>query len=518
MGLFKPVLFYKPIIAVGGDPDANAFISAAGITDPTQQSAIQTLTTSLKSAGLWTKMRAIYPFVGGTASSHKYNLKDPRDLDAAFRLDIPAGYTNDSTGMTANDTDLADTHFVANSEYANSNSNSIGFYSPNTPSSDQNISMGANLTGGGWVVDNEPYQLPSNTFVGRAFREILTGVTTSNVGLTTVTRLTQTDLKIYYDTTSVASNTTSETAGYMPTVSCTIGGLNGGSQRSDQTYQFAFIGDGLSSTEVSDLYDAVLTYQQTVRYDSDAQAFFDAAGITDGTEQIAVNNLVLDFKNDGLWSKMGAIYPFVGGTATTHKYNLKDPRDLDAAFRLDFNGGWTHSSTGATPNGSTGYADTHFKELTQNDTSFGVYSRTQIAAGSGVIIGYRFNASAHGSHIFPRFSGDLYKSRCQDDEAAGNDVSGQTNTQGFYFLSRTSSTTYNAVFDTTQNSITKTSVSGGINSYSHYLAARNNQGTAGNFNSCEQAFAFCGDGLTSGEQTSLYNAVQAFQTTLGREV
>ena len=252
--------------------------------------------------------------------------------------------------------------------------------------------------------------------------------------------------------------------------------------------------------------------------DADAQAFLTATGITDPTITAAINQLVVDFKNDGLWSKMGAIYPFVGGTATTHKYNLKDPQDTDGAYRLDFNGGWTHSSTGATPNGSTGYADTHFKELTQNDTSFGVYSRTQISANSSVIIGYRFNASAHGSQIFPRFTGDLYKSRCQDDAPAGNDVSSQTNTQGFYFLSRTTSTGYSAVFDTTQNSITRTSVSGGINSYSFFLGARNNEGSAGNFNACEQAFAFCGDGLSSSEQTSLYNNVQTFQTTLGRQV
>jgi hypothetical protein len=35
-------------------------------------------------------MQAIYPFIGGTAYSHKFNLKDPRDTDAAcqFQSDI----------------------------------------------------------------------------------------------------------------------------------------------------------------------------------------------------------------------------------------------------------------------------------------------------------------------------------------------------------------------------------------------------------------------------------------------
>ena len=70
----------------GVDPDAQAFITAASITDPTQQSAINQLVVDLKGYSIWTKMSAIYPMVGGTASSHKFNLKDPRDLDAAFRL------------------------------------------------------------------------------------------------------------------------------------------------------------------------------------------------------------------------------------------------------------------------------------------------------------------------------------------------------------------------------------------------------------------------------------------------
>ena len=91
---------------------------------------------------------------------------------------------------------------------------------------------------------------------------------------------------------------------------------------------------------------------------SDAQKFILAAGITDATQKSAINTLVDDLKTYGIWSKTKAIYPMVGGTATTHKYNLKDPRDLDAAFRLSFSGGWTHSSNGALPNGITAYSDT----------------------------------------------------------------------------------------------------------------------------------------------------------------
>jgi hypothetical protein len=49
------------------DADAQAFITAAAITDPTQQAAINTLVVDLKGYNVWSKMKAIYPFLGSTA-------------------------------------------------------------------------------------------------------------------------------------------------------------------------------------------------------------------------------------------------------------------------------------------------------------------------------------------------------------------------------------------------------------------------------------------------------------------
>jgi hypothetical protein len=116
--------------------------------------------------------------------------------------------------------------------------------------------------------------------------------------------------------------------------------------------------------------------------DPDAQAFITAAGITNPTQQAAINTLVVDLKGYNVWTKMKALYPFVGGTASQHKFNLKDPRDLDAAFRLVFNGGVTHNSNGVTFNGTNGYADTKLSPnstLLQNNNSISVYSRANVA-------------------------------------------------------------------------------------------------------------------------------------------
>lgn len=117
--------------------------------------------------------------------------------------------------------------------------------------------------------------------------------------------------------------------------------------------------------------------QASSSYDTDASAFMIATGIPDdgtvyyiGTPQeitgnelwIEIDNLVKGYKAAGTWDDFYAIYPFIGGTAFTHKFNLKDPRDSDEAFRLNFVGDWIHSSMGAKGSGTLGtsYADTFF--------------------------------------------------------------------------------------------------------------------------------------------------------------
>ncbi len=88
---------YSPYTAIKSiripDPDSLAFISAIenDNTSPTilttlEKSAIDDLVIDLKANGLWTKYKAFYPFITDTWDACKYNLKDPRDLDAAFRL------------------------------------------------------------------------------------------------------------------------------------------------------------------------------------------------------------------------------------------------------------------------------------------------------------------------------------------------------------------------------------------------------------------------------------------------
>ena len=95
--------------------------------------------------------------------------------------------------------------------------------------------------------------------------------------------------------------------------------------------------------------------------DPDSMSFINASGINDPLEILAISNLVNSLKNSGLWNKLQIIYPFVGGTSTTCKFNLKNPIDTNGAFRLSFNGGYTFDKKlGIVPNGTNTWAETYY--------------------------------------------------------------------------------------------------------------------------------------------------------------
>jgi hypothetical protein len=102
-------------------------------------------------------------------------------------------------------------------------------------------------------------------------------------------------------------------------------------------------------------------------------------------------NLTLGLNN--LSSIFPAIYPFIGDTAIMQKWNLSDAQNTDAAYRLIFNGGITHTSTGANPNGLNGFANTFFNVRTYRGSistlydqfSIGYYSRENNIANEGLM-------------------------------------------------------------------------------------------------------------------------------------
>ena len=249
-------------------------------------------------------------------------------------------------------------------------------------------------------------------------------------------------------------------------------------------------------------------------FDPDAAAYFSAVfaagGSLTATEQSAYNTFVLSAKANGYYTKFKAIYPMIGSSATSCKFNAVDPRDLNVAYRLTFSGGITYASTGI-KGGVNGYGDTHYKRIVADRNDFGIsfYSRNA-PSGGGFPGDIGVNSPAKYSFII--LSGSpIYAIN------AGNNNNTGSMAAGLYSASRVLSTEQK-MYANGINTDTQVTASTLTDSENIYLLALNTAGLPGNYSSKECAFATINSGLNATEHLNFYNDLQTFQTTLGRQV
>jgi len=394
----------------GINPDAAAFIAAAGITGTTQVDAINTLVTGLQTDGLWSKMKAIYPFA-----------TDNRNL---------LGYTEDF-------------------------SNAIW------------------SKGGGTTVTANSSIAPDGTTTADTI--VIPNNGTIAQPLVTATSQTFT-LSIYL---RASANTTIKLGFVSPSIVTTCNVTT--------TWQRFTITHTFTGTTFPQLYND--SGSSVTLFAWGAQADL---GATASTYQAIAT------------SQQAYI-------ASQFKFNLKDPRDSDAAFRLVFNGGWTYASTGATPNGVNGFADTklQMQQLSNASNNISLYMRTAntgVRAYAGVYDLTRYTilgSSVTGNYYNSYNAGFATQSAFTNSGLlSGNYLSGVEKIQknGVTQLAATISNT----------------ASTSIQPY--YLSAFNLNGTASQYASSQLAYASLSDGLTDTEAQNLYTRVQAFQTALSRQV
>jgi hypothetical protein len=255
-------------------------------------------------------------------------------------------------------------------------------------------------------------------------------------------------------------------------------------------------------------------------FDSDAQAFFDrvtaAGGSLSATEKSAVNTLVVQMKANSIWTPMKAIYPMVGASAAACAQNLKS-----SSFTGTFTSGWTFASTGVTGNGISAYMDTNFSpfvNLTNTNSHFMIYLRNVSLPLVSVC-----DFGAFSDDFSNRFATNYFSNPALDttnfDVRKRTTVSNSLIGSGFALYSRSASNLAKVYFN---NSIVATDTSSTISynlpDITVYLSALHRGAIAQNFTNRQNAFASIGDSLTDTQASNFYTAVQAFQTTLSRQV
>ena len=254
-------------------------------------------------------------------------------------------------------------------------------------------------------------------------------------------------------------------------------------------------------------------------FDADAQAFFNrvttAGGTLTTTEKNAVNTLVVQMKADGIWTKMNAIYPMVGASAAACAQNLKS-----SSFTGSFTSGWTFASNGVTGNGTSAYFNSGFNpnlQSTQNSTHVSVYLRTNSGGSSQGL----FTCASDFSQINNNFGIAKYNGgmdmRGYIGSALSIGASYASNNLGLWTVTTNGSTTQTLYEDGISR--TNAGYTQSLPNYNIYLGAGNyGSGGVQLYSSLNFAFASIGNGLSNTDVSNFYTAVQAFQTSLSRQV
>ena len=264
-------------------------------------------------------------------------------------------------------------------------------------------------------------------------------------------------------------------------------------------------------------------------FDPDAQAFFNRVNTATGvsnyltlTEKNAVNDLVIQMKADLIWTSMKAIYPMVGGGNGTLAQNQAacEQNLVSSSFTGAFSSGWTFASTGVTPNGTSAYMDTGFNLINDfaspSNASIGAYLRSNNVINSADMGAGDTASSTSGLIMFVDFSDTYYASAFSSLLNAGTN----TDSRGFYLVQRNAGNAENRKRGNVSIDNIQALTTGIVENLNIWVGAASN--TTGNpsqqFSNRENALNFIGTALTTTEYNNYYTAVQAFQTTLSRQV
>jgi hypothetical protein len=145
-------------------------------------------------------------------------------------------------------------------------------------------------------------------------------------------------------------------------------------------FTFSHIGTAWSASDEFTILCKGTVVTCPILWDYHAHKFFADSGFTQSSvgDQIrtSVTRLVCDLKSKYLWNKLVCLYPFVGGTSESHKWNLKNTSTYSLIYSAENVGTVSHHPDGVqiiTP--SNGFINTGFQITpATRDLAMGVYT------------------------------------------------------------------------------------------------------------------------------------------------
>ena len=229
----------------------------------------------------------------------------------------------------------------------------------------------------------------------------------------------------------------------------------------------------------------------------------------DAVWTVALNTLIQTLIIDGIWPLLDTFWIFATPSQQAARINVVKP--FGTQITEVSSPTWT-ALQGYHSNGTTSYLNTNYNPVTtannytQNNASFGFYDRTIVTTGNPIAMG-----TPAGDNYTRYLQVHANSTNANYTINENNTIFGNFANPGFpvglYSAARTTSSSMQMYHNgSLLNTNSATSIS--VTSVNFVLL----QGNGANFDQSQMAMAFAGSGSIN--QLNLYNAFQAFMTTL----
>ena len=259
-------------------------------------------------------------------------------------------------------------------------------------------------------------------------------------------------------------------------------------------------------------------YYHRKAYSTEYQAVLDRATTLGYTQPSTAqkkkqNTLIQDLKDAGIWDLLDVFYVFAtDGSSDFATLNWKSPSANQAT---KVNSPTFTSNLGFTGNGTSSYLNTNWEPSTQgvnytvNEASCFTYLGLDLAVSSTVSYGSNIGTPTRTITQTTRVPGDTLNFLL--NTGAFTSIT-NSNAIGFYHNKRTTSTAVQ-LFKNGASVASQSQAASGIPPLNIFLLARNNNGTAGNFDANRMSVFGAGSSLDT-KESDLYTAWNTYFTSL----
>lgn len=254
--------------------------------------------------------------------------------------------------------------------------------------------------------------------------------------------------------------------------------------------------------------------------DTDAISYINVS--SNALYQDIIDDTFKSLKSSNLYSKIQAFYPFLGTTQAQHKWNAKNPLDVDAAFRLVFTGGGTHSNLGYQCNGTNAYANTFLtpsvvQNINSNGFTITVGTNNSVVGSAAEEMG-AYVSETNSSVLTAKEDNTLFTRIASFNNNTNVNrvrITGTNEARGIYTGTKTASNLHKLI----RNSVVLGSGKGAgtLPSVPVWIGALNLNNSPYGYSNQRIQFVAIHEGLTDAEVQTLHTIIDAFETAVGRK-